>query len=274
MIGNQFGRLTVVGEAGRSGRAKTYYCKCSCGGTAISRGSALRCGRTRSCGCLQKEAAAKNGASTFRDLSGVRFGRLVAATPSGKTKHGNTLWSCACDCGATALVASGKLISGSTASCGCQRSSESSKRFTTHGMSKRPIYTTWLGMIARCKNKNNGSYSTYGGRGVSVCERWSCSFGNFLADMGDRPSVRHTLERIDNNGDYEPENCRWALASEQSRNKSNNRWIEIGGEVKTMVDWCRQYGRSFTTFYKRIKRGWSDADAVTVPPRAKRATPS
>lgn len=139
-------------------------------------------------------------------------------------------------------------------------------RTRTHGMSRSPEYNNWVAMKSRCTNPNNQDYALYGGRGIQVCERWLHSFENFLADMGHRPRPRSTVERIDLNGHYCPENCRWASQREQTRNKSNNHRIEFRGESLTIAEWSERLGLPQRMIQDRIVRyGWSVEDALTTP---------
>jgi hypothetical protein len=162
------------------------------------------------------------------DLSGVRFERLVVLTRCNESYGKKVKWFCVCDCGNHAVVDGFKLRSGETKSCGCLQRDQQSKRIaqanTRHGQNKKGQQTrthkSWTAMIQRCTNPKNTSYVNYGGRGVKVCERWRV-FENFFADMGERPEGK-TLDRINVNGNYEPENCRWATLSEQQRNKRCN----------------------------------------------------
>jgi len=157
------------------------------------------------------------------DLSGQRFGRL-AVEAYACTRAGRAVWLCRCACGASALVRGGDLRSGNTRSCGCfaldtQRAvgRSSAARGTTHGRSRTPQYKAWAGMLQRCSNKNARAYKYYGARGIKACPRWF-RFENFLADMGERPPGK-TLDRINNDGNYEPSNCRWATPKEQQANR-------------------------------------------------------
>lgn len=138
------------------------------------------------------------------------------------------------------------------------------QRQTKHGMAHLPEYSVWCGMIARCTNPNTKTYSRYGGRGVVVCERWR-SFPPFFADMGPRPSPEHTLDRIDNNGNYEPGNCRWATQKQQTRNTSRTQMLEVGGIIRPLADWADFVGLPPSTIRTRLALGWAADAAVHTP---------
>lgn len=148
------------------------------------------------------------------DLTGQRFGRLLVIGLESRNKH-RSHWKCQCDCGNEKIAEMGQLHNGHTKSCGCLRKELN----TVHGKFNCSEYRSWQAMKSRCENKNTTRYVDYGGRGIKVCERWSKSFENFYIDMGNKPSKKHSIDRKNNDGNYEPDNCRWATIPEQQRNK-------------------------------------------------------
>jgi hypothetical protein len=146
------------------------------------------------------------------------------------------------------------------------------KRVTRqHGLSYTPEYRVWQTMRLRCHEPNNPAYNNYGGRGIKVCDRWLDSPENFIADMGSKPTPAHEIDRIDNDGGYEPTNCRWVLRAENSRNRRSNRLVELNGESKPLAEWCEKFGVPRDTARKRLEAGWSPEEALTIPPRSKAA---
>lgn len=208
-------------------------------------------------------------------LVGVRFGRLVVQSYAGVRGKG-AAWHCKCDCGTESVVTRSNLVSGSTVSCGCFGAEQTSARSLVHGGRAKGspsarTYAIWLGMIGRCSNPADTSYPNYGAKGITVCDRWAAKptgFMAFLADMGEAPRSR-SIDRIDNNGGYEPGNCRWATVAEQNRNTSRNRWVHVNGECLCVTDAATKYGLSKLTLVDRLNRGWSDEDAVLRSVRSK-----
>lgn len=179
------------------------------------------------------------------DLTGERFGRLLVLKQAPRlAKDRNARWSCRCDCGQKAIVRTDLLCSGLTTSCGCFQKEVASAQMTTHGMTNTREFSIWHTMRARCHRPSSRAYKTHGARGIKVCERWRDSFENFYADMGPRPSPKHSIDRIDNNGDYTPENCRWATSYVQARNTRYNRHVEMDGVSFIVADWCALMGVS------------------------------
>ena len=141
---------------------------------------------------------------------------------------------------------------------------------TTHGMSRTPEYKAWQQMKIRCFNPNRKDYSHYGSRGIAVCDRWKNSFENFLADMGLKPTPKHSIDRIDNDGDYQKDNCKWSTRVEQQNNRSSNRLITIEDVTLTITQWEKKMGFSKNVIQDRLKSGWSERDAVLIPVGGKR----
>ena len=199
-----------------------------------------------------------------RDVAvGQKFGQLTVKEFS-HVKKRRACWVCLCECGKTSIVSSNHLRSGQSKSCGCSRSKHDHR---SNGK-MTPEYCCWHHMKQRCSNKNNKRYKDYGGRGISVCKRWRNSFPNFLADVGPRPSPEHSLDRIDNMGNYEFANFRWATRKQQSRNKRSNRMLKHRGEKRSMAEWAEKSGISPQTLSTRInKLGWSIEKAITTPLR-------
>jgi len=218
MIGFKFGRLTVVEIEGerKAGRHPKWRCDCDCGGTCVRTSVALRAGRDPSCGCSASEFQRKKN-----NLAGKVFGRLKVIEPLKDSGNNRCiLWKCLCSCGNYAVISSGSL-SGGTMSCGCLQSETTSDRCTSHGHTINgkvsPTYFSWYSMKTRCTNPNAINYKNYGGRGISFCDEW-LDFNNFLNDMGVRPDGK-SIDRIDVDGNYTPENCKWSTQSEQVRNQ-------------------------------------------------------
>lgn len=199
----------------------------------------------------------------FVDLTGRRFGRLTVVRLAGKARAGY-VWNCLCDCGREVDTLRACLTYGSTQSCGCRHTDAVRLRHTKHGGSSKPEYVIWENMISRCCHQRSSAFKHYGGRGISVCDRWR-NFGNFYSDMGPRPSPKHSIERRNNNGNYEPENCYWATRKEQMRNTRVNHLVTFNGETLCISEWTEKLGLSINLLLHRLKRGWSAEKALTTP---------
>ena len=196
------------------------------------------------------------GLNKVIDVTGMRFGKLVAI--SYVVVDHKTNWLCKCDCGVEKLIDGGNLRRGKSKSCGCSQMDAARKARISHGRSGSIEYTCWQRMIGRCVDETNERYSDYGGRGIKVCVRWMQSFSAFFEDMGLRPSSEHSIDRFpDNDGDYEPGNCRWASRLEQQGNKRTNRVIEYRGERLIAAEWARRFGVDGRGIRSRLDRGLS-----------------
>jgi hypothetical protein len=195
----------------------------------------------------------RGGRSPLRqDLTGKKFGRWTVVDYAGFIKK-KASWLCLCECGASTIVKADSLTMGKSLSCGCYRM----EVIVTHNEShKKREYSIWHGMKSRCLNPKCNMYKTYGGRGITVCERWM-SYENFLSDMGRMPSDSHSLDRINNELGYCPENCRWATKSEQATNRRNTVFVDFRGEKRKLIELCREFGKNFAVTRQRMRRdGW------------------
>ena len=205
--------------------------------------------------------------SKFIDLTGKRFGRLIVLRYVDKDRWRSSRWLCSCDCGKEKIIIGQSLKSGATKSCGCLHIEKTIERFTKHGHVKNgkisKTYIIWDSMISRCINPNNISYKNYGGRGITICKSWS-KFGNFLEDMDEVPK-KHQIDRINNNGNYCKDNCKWSTRTEQGRNKRNNHLITYNGKTQCISAWAEEFGINRSTLMNRLSRGWSIEKALTTP---------
>lgn len=209
-----------------------------------------------------------------KDLSGQRFGKLVALRCVGKDRHNNAIWLCRCDCGSQKRVVSRALVCGSTTSCGCrERGMFINGIPRRHGGSGEALYRVWSGMRNRCYDANRKKYPNYGGRGIKVCPEWLHDYGAFRAwayAHGYDPSLpgwECSIDRIDVDGDYSPVNCRWVSMAEQAKNKRNAVRLNYRGRVIGTEEAERIGGIAYTTIRSRIKRGWSVERAIEQPAR-------
>lgn len=202
----------------------------------------------------------------WKDITGRRFDRYLVVSYAGKLKGRTHYWNCQCDCGAQNAVTRGSLINGMSRSCGCLKPELSRVSATRHGHAGRGrfsgTYQSWKSAIYRCHDPKSISYPRYGALGIQVCEAWRNSFEVFLADMGERPAGT-SIERIKSDHGYEPGNCRWATSREQARNQKSNRFVVVGGVEMHITDALIATGVNKSTFYRRLKRGLTDQEALS-----------
>lgn len=197
--------------------------------------------------------------SLLRDISGQKFNSWLVIGHSG-----GKYWRCRCECGNERPVHKYRLVKGLSKSCGCRRGELISARIKTHGLSRSKVFAAWSSMLRRCLNPNAENYPRYGGRGITVCADWANSFENFFADMG-HPPEGMSLDRKDNDGNYEPDNCRWATAEEQARNRSNRRLITYDGRCQSLGEWAKELEIGRETLRRRLEKGWSVEDTIGRP---------
>lgn len=270
LVGNKYGMLTVLKKADyivkpNGVRQTMYECLCDCGRVVDIPAWSIKSGHQKSCGCIRDPSR----------MIGKKYGMLTVIKriddkicPKGNHE---TRYECICDCGNTTSVYGNYLRSGHTKSCGCYNNNRLVSMNKTHGISGSRLYNVWKGIRGRCNNPNNKSYKNYGGRGIKLCDEWDDyeNFHDWAYDNGYDESAKHgecTIERIDVNGDYCPENCRWATNKEQSSNKRNNHLITLDGVVHTLSQWCEIYDIKQSTVRQRLKNGWTEKDALTIRP--------
>lgn len=198
------------------------------------------------------------------DLTDKKFGRWTVLSFSHKDVNRKLSWNVECECGAKKSVTGSSLRSENSKSCGCLSNENRINSNTTHGLADSPTYITWISIKSRCSLPKTSGYENYGGRGIAVCARWKSSFENFLEDMGEKPDGT-SIERKDNDGDYEPGNCKWATSKEQNRNRRSNRKITYNGETKILIEWAEQLKMNKATLLFRLDRGWSVKEAFEIP---------
>lgn len=196
------------------------------------------------------------------DLLWQRFERLRVEALH-HIKRGESHWLCYCDCGKSTVVTSGNLINKRTKSCGCLNKELIMARNVSHGCYGTPTYRSWAGMLTRCTNSKEKGYKDYGGRGIKVCGRWK-KFENFFEDMGECPKGL-TLERKNNDGNYEKDNCRWATRKEQANNTRSTLMLTVFDKTLNHTEWCNEFNIKKSEVYQRIRRGWSIEKALTTP---------
>ena len=247
MIGRRFGRLTILDfdHIGSDGRIY-WFCECDCGTRKAIRQYSLTSGVTVSCGCYNREPD--------YSIIGERFGSLTVIDFVDTKPGTGTHWLCECDCGNTKIVSKTHLRSGSTTSCDQCFREKARQRATTHGMTDHPLFSVWHNMHGRCNNPTYVGYGRYGGRGISVCEEWD-EFINFYEWAMSHGYERGlSIDRVDNDGDYCPENCRWTDMLTQGNNRGNNRHVTYAGETHTLAEWSRLLDVDYHALRFRISR--------------------
>lgn len=277
-IGDTFDMLTVVDRlddyvAPNGKHHPRWLCECVCDNhTKVIRVSSSLKGKFfHSCGCYSEPT---------KDLTGMKFGKLTVIERGDDYIKPNgehiPMWKCKCECGNNCVKNQYNLIEGYTHSCGCLRVENSIKSHTTHGESSDRLYHVWCNIKQRCYDPNVSEYQYYGARGIIMCDEWKLSYENFRtwAIVGgyDKNSEfgKCTIERIDVNGNYCPDNCKWANLKEQANNKRNNRVITIDDITLTVPQWAERMGVDPRLIHCRLSRGWSEYDSVMVPKGGRR----
>ena len=267
IIGERFGKLTVKEFKYRDDNGDGYYlCKCDCGNEKIMKRTCLLSGSSKSCGCLRKETAQQR----WDKLIGQKFGSLtVIAMAEGRSKRGATLWLCKCACGNEVIVSQCNLTN--TDSCGCINRVIRGKIEEKHGLSKTRLCSVLSGIKGRCRNKNNPGYKNYGERGIKVCDEWDSLtvFYNWAVNNGYREDL--FIDRIDNNGNYCPENCRWVTRKENNRNKRNNTLVSFDGKEQCVSAWAEEKEINVNTLISRLKSNSNLEEALCSSVRSKYA---
>jgi hypothetical protein len=203
-----------------------------------------------------------------KNLVGSSFGRLTGTAYAGKGPHSYHYWECQCSCGVSLKKLNRDLGNGDAKSCGCLRRETTSalgKSAVTHGRKGTPEYRVWSDIKTRVSNQSDPHWANYGGRGIIMCKDWMDSFEAFYAYVGDRPGDHYSIDRIDNNGNYEPGNVRWATYTQQQRNRRSNRILTCDGETMPMSAWTERMGFTKEAIGQRLLRGWSVQDAIKTP---------
>lgn len=259
LSGQRIGNLEFISNANPitngGKKRKAINVRCFCGVEFIVRVDHVKYGVATSCGCLRKQRAHE---ATFikHEIGEIINGFVYLGDVHNNKKLRECNFKCKV-CNKEFISRLASIKSNHTKSCGCYKINALVGRVTHHGMANTSEYRSWQHMIGRCLNKRNTSYQDYGGRGIKVCKRWLHSFENFMEDMGRKPTPKHTIERIDNNGNYSKRNCKWATKKEQNSNRRNTKYLTIDGVKKPLIKWIEESGLQDKTVRDRIKKGVS-----------------
>lgn len=268
LTGKKFGRLTVVCRAENKNGRTMWHCLCDCGNEKDIIATNLTRGFTKSCGCIHNEGLSKRN---LKDLTGKKFGRLLVIERA-ENRGKQTYWKCKCDCGKVKEVNGAKLKNGHTKSCGClprkamvKSDVQRNCHLKTHGMSETRIYRIYHKMKLRCYSKVNSAYPSYGGRGITICDEWLNDFMSFYNwSMSNGYADDLSIDRIDNDKGYSPDNCRWATKKQQANNTRSTIFLTYKGETKPVSEWSEITGIPQDTLTYRKRSGWSDDECIEI----------
>ncbi len=277
LTGKRFGKLTVIKRVDDKRQGTFWLCRCDCGNEKIAETRNLRRGLTQSCGCLHKESIAKIGRNHLENLKGKRFGMLKVLERS--NNHGNqTYWKCQCECGNIIEVKASRLKQGEKTNCGCVARKigyykSGIPKNKTHGMSNTRLYRIYKKMYRRCYCPKTKYYENYGGRGIYICSEWldDHGFENFYKwAINNGYSDDLSIDRIDNDREYSPDNCRWATKKEQANNTRSTVFLTYKGEKKPASEWSKITGIPQDTLTTRKRNGWTDEECIKTPLNVRR----
>ena len=251
-IGTVYNRWTLIDLPYKEGGHTLAKFRCACGVEQVRKLAAIKFGNPKSCGCLKSEVvSARNALGKLPVEAGTRYGRLTVLKEA-PSSGGNRRLDCICDCGVTKDINLASLLNGNSKSCGCFRAETTASKNTTHGRAHTKLYGVWRAMRERCGIPTNPAYPNYGGRGIRVCKEWEESFEAFYADVGEPTFSGASLDRIDNNGDYNKANVRWATRAEQASNTRRNKLYYHKGTEAMLKDIATTEGINLGTLYYRI----------------------
>ena len=247
--GEKFGRLTLIERRDKFARGRKWLCRCDCGNEVVVDVHSVSYGETSSCGCLQKEVLRQK---RHKHKAGEKYNRLTFVSPKEVGCEDSTAWLVRCDCGAEKYLSASRVSRGVVESCGCLIREVNSERSRTHGLSATKEYSAWLNMRRRCYEPGNISYWAVGARGITVCKRWM-KFENFIEDMGKCPTGK-SLQRIDNSGNFKPDNCKWATKTEQMKGNHRAKFVIVGGNSMNVGDAERLLGIHRSSINQKVRQ--------------------